>query len=62
MLKEIKNPLLSLLMKIVHEQLSFGSRKELTTILKDFVDLLMKALNIVYNLDNSDKSKNLLNE
>ena len=49
-------------MKIVHEALSFGSRKELTTILLDFLDLLNKSFNIIYDLENDSTSQKALNE
>ncbi|MBG07326.1 MAG: hypothetical protein CME68_01075 [Halobacteriovoraceae bacterium] len=49
-------------MKIVHESLSFGSRKELTTILLDFLDLLNKSFNIIYRLKNNSSPQKELNE
>ena len=49
-------------MKIVHEELSFGSRKELTTILLDFLDLLQKSFDIIYGLKHSNSPQIKLNE
>jgi len=49
-------------MKIVHEELSFGSRKDLTTILLDFLDLLQKSFDIIYELEHSKSPQRELNE
>ena len=49
-------------MKIVHEELSFGSRKDLTTVLLDFLDLLQKSFDIIYRLKESKSPKQELNE